>query len=696
MNAATLLSILRRIAGSPRRLALLLGLLLPVPLLANAQAMTLQQQRDAFRAAYAAAYNGQDWQPLARGLENYPLYPYLQAAALEHDLAHADRAEVAAYLARYPDQIPAQDLRRDELTLLAKQRDWNGFLTFYQPGLGDALTCDALQAKLAQAGKLDFQRDLAALWDKSSLPDECASVLDAANAQGLLTEQYIWQRIDRAAEAGHASTIAQSAAWLPPTEAAIALRLADALRTPATLLKSADALPDSTRTRQALAIALTRYARSHDDLAQAAWQRISRRFAFDVAQRDRILAALALYSAADYEDDALTKLIALPPSAQTDATREWRVRAALANQDWNAAQAAIDALTPQQMEHDEWRYWRARIAQKLGREQSAQAGYAALAQQATYYGFLAADRADLPYTICPAQLANDTADQQRLLAMPGFMRAFELFALNMLQPARREWNRVFDDLPQADRRQAAALAYARGWYDRAVFALANDDDAHLYEQRFPLADETRVLASAQAAGIDPAWAYAIIRAESAWQTDAHSGADAYGLMQLLPGTASKVARENGLPYGNAQDLYDPAVNIPLGTRYLAAMAMRYDGNPWLASAAYNAGPIPLQRWLDARGALAPDMFIATIPYKETRDYVGRVLSFATMYDWRLHGDVLPMSARMPPIGTAFSLSVGVTRKPVVCNTNRESQSADASSITPASARSAMPAAKQRP
>src|SRR6185437_4219162 len=163
-------------------------------------------------------------------------------------------------------------------------------------------------------------------------------------------------------------------------------------------------------------------------------QRISRRFAFDVAQRDRILAALALYSAADYEDDALTKLIALPPSAQTDATREWRVRAALANQDWNAAQAAIDALTPQQMEHDEWRYWRARIAQKLGREQSAQAAYAALAQQATYYGFLAADRADLPYTICPAQLANDTADQQRLLAMPGFMRAFELFALNMLQP----------------------------------------------------------------------------------------------------------------------------------------------------------------------------------------------------------------------------------------------------------------------
>src|SRR5690348_6106760 len=160
MNAALLMSASRWIL--PRRLVFLL---LFVPLLAHAQPATLQQQREAFRAAYAAASNGQDWRPLAQGLEGYPLYPYLEAAALEHDLEHADRAQIAAYLAKYPDLIPAQDLRRDELALLAKQKDWNGFLAFYQPGLGDALTCDALQAKLSQGGKLDFSRDLSALWE---------------------------------------------------------------------------------------------------------------------------------------------------------------------------------------------------------------------------------------------------------------------------------------------------------------------------------------------------------------------------------------------------------------------------------------------------------------------------------------------------------------------------------------------------
>lgn len=653
---------------------------------ANAAAQTpssdLQRQREAFRAAYAAAYAGQDWRLSARGLETYPLYPYLQAAALEHDLAHANRAEIQAYLARYPDLIPADDLRRDELQLLAQQKDWNGFLSFYKPGLGDALTCDALQAHLAQGVRLDFQRDLAALWDETKLPSACDPVLQSAAVQGLLTPTRVWDRIDRAAKANAASSIEQTAAWLPPDQQVVARRLVTALRNPAKLLAQATSLPDDARTRQALTLALTHYAHHHSAQAQAMWSTISSRFAFDTGQRYRILNALALYSATDYADGALTRLASLPPAAQTDATREWRVRVAIAARDWNAARSAIDALTPDEMQHDEWRYWRARVAEKLGRIDQARADYAALAQQATYYGFLAADRAGMPYQICPQQLVDDAAADQRILAMPGFARAFEFFALGMLQAARREWSRAFDGLPDADQRAAAGLAWQRGWYDRAVLAFANDDDLRLYEQRFPLADKNDVIASARNAGIDPAWAFAIIRAESAWQTDAHSGADAYGLMQLLPGTAAKVARENGLPYDAANDLYDPRVNIPLGTRYLAAMAIRFDGSPWLASAAYNAGPVPVQRWVDTRDELEPDAFIATIPYQETREYVGRVLSFTTMYDWRLHGDALPVTSRMPAVGTAYQ-SGGGARKQVVCRL-------DASTAAPASAGMAAP------
>jgi soluble lytic murein transglycosylase len=557
-------------------------------------------------------------------------------------------------------------VRKAELGWLAQQKDWTDFQHFYQQGLGDTLTCDALQASIALGKPLDFDRDLAALWKQTSVPSACAPVFAAAAAQGLLTPQRVWDRIERAADAGNASTIEQSAQWLTGTDAAEAQRIADALRSPSTLLKQAATFADTPRNREAVSRALVRMARRDSTQAQTYWDTLSGQFKFDQGERNRILAALALYNAVDFGPDAVARLAALPASAQTDATREWRVRAAVAQGDWKAAEAAIQALTPDEMQHDEWRYWKARIAQKLGQASAALDGYTALAQQATFYGFLAADQASLPYSICPQTLPADPAALQQVEGDPGMTRAFEFFALDMLPNARREWDRAYADLSPAQQRQAASLASSRGWFDRAVFAFGKSGDLQYYALRFPLADKERVVASARNAGIDPAWAFAIIRAETAWQTDAQSGANARGLMQLVPGTASMVARRSGLPYDGAASLYDPAINIPLGTQYLASLAMRFNGSPWLASAAYNAGPANAQRWVDARSNLDPETFILTIPFNETRDYVTRVMSFATLYGWRLHGEPVPISSRLPAIGTPYDPSVDPKRTQVVC------------------------------
>ncbi len=171
----------------------------------------------------------------------------------------------------------------------------------------------------------------------------------------------------------------------------------------------------------------------------------------------------------------------------------------------------------------------------------------------------------------------------------------------------------------------------------------------------PLASQDDVVPQAEQAGIEPVWAYGILRAESAWMSDARSGADARGLMQLLPGTAELVAKRNGLNWGGGDTLYDPTVNITLGTRYLAQMAERYNGAPWLASAAYNAGPGRVDQWLAARGTLTPDLFVATIPFKETREYVARVMAFSVIYDWRLNGKAVPLTTRLSAIGQPYGL-----------------------------------------
>ncbi|HVF36141.1 MAG TPA: transglycosylase SLT domain-containing protein, partial [Candidatus Saccharimonadia bacterium] len=73
---------------------------------------------------------------------------------------------------------------------------------------------------------------------------------------------------------------------------------------------------------------------------------------------------------------------------------------------------------------------------------------------------------------------------------------------------------------------------------------------------------------------------------------------------------------------------------------------RYGGKVWLAAAAYNAGPSPVRRWSAARGGLPADLFVETIPYRETREYVGRVIAFSVIYDWRLNGDAASITDRI--------------------------------------------------
>ena len=628
-------------------------------------------QRAAFKQAYAAAGQGGDgWQALASGLHDYSLYPYLQAAALEHDIPQLDRARVQAYLTQYPDWIPAADLRRSFLLELARRQDGTDFLALYQPGLGDTLSCDALQARLAGGGTLDFDNDLAALWAKPNLPDACDPVLGVAHDQGLLTSARLWTRIDRAADAGQAGTIASLIGWLPEADRASAQQLVQALRDPAGALASAASWTDTLRTRHAATLALTRLARRQSASADTAWQQLQAHFSFSESQRDQVRYALALFHATDFDDNALARLIALPAAAQTDASRAWRVRVALARQNWTAVLAGIDAMPVSQQQDDEWQYFRARALTALGRYDEAHQQLVAQAGSATFFGFLAADRLDQPYTICPLSLADDPQREQALLAKPGLLRAFELYAVDLPKLARREWARALGGADPSTLRVAADLANQRGWYDRAVFTFSSGNALQLYDLRFPLASQDGLVPQAEQAGIEPAWAYGILRAESAWMSDARSGADARGLMQLLPDTGAAVARRHGLDWGGGDTLYDPAINIALGTRYLAELAGRFSGSPWLASAAYNAGPNRVDQWLAARGTLAPDLFVATIPFKETREYVARVMAFSVIYDWRLHGNAVPLATRMGAIGQPYGRPNATTpRRAVDCPTS---------------------------
>ena len=179
---------------------------------------------------------------------------------------------------------------------------------------------------------------------------------------------------------------------------------------------------------------------------------------------------------------------------------------------------------------------------------------------------------------------------------------------------------------------------------RVTQSIAIANDANLRDDltlRFPLAYRNVVERVSHATTVPQAFLFAIVRQESAFDPRARSAANARGLMQLLPATAKEVARRARLDSPSEIDLYFPEINVALGGHHLAELLSHYEGQRPLVAAAYNAGRHRVNRWIKHKSGMPMDLWIETIPIRETRNYVKNVLAFTQVYGW-LMGNPVPM------------------------------------------------------
>ncbi len=342
---------------------------------------------------------------------------------------------------------------------------------------------------------------------------------------------------------------------------------------------------------------------------------------------------------------------------------EGYAKAAIRFSQWDDVIQAISRMDSETQKENQWQYWLARAYEQTtdsSKRNTAKQIYNNLANSNEYYGFLAKDKVGQRLNINSLGGANlpniSNADRARVLQNPHFARAFALYNADASRAyANREWNwgvkQARDNRDDALIIAAARLAHDMDWLDRAVYAADNTDKTKQVALSHPMPHQASVVRYSQAVGIDPAWAYGIMRQESRFVTSARSGVGASGLMQIMPDTAKYIARNLGETY-NASSANSGDTNIRYGTWYMSDILAKLNRQPVLATAGYNAGPGKAKRWQPTYGSLAADQYIESIAYLETRDYVKNVMENATIYS-SLLGRPQPITQRMGTIPAAF-------------------------------------------
>ena len=601
---------------------------------ASEEAVRYQQRLD-YRRAVQALRNGRsaEYRRQAAQLRGYALEPYLRYYEAQGRLARLRASKAQQLRAELASTPIAERFFRQWLAAQAKAGRWDVYLANYEPSAAPAPRCNYLRALYRSGERGAALGQVRDLWVAAeSMPKTCDPLFEAWIAAGHLTQETVWARLALALDAAEVRLARYLLRFLDAANAPLGELLLQAHRRPRTV-RSLARFPNTDAGRRALRHGLLRYAKQDAAEAQAVWARAKDTFSFAAADVGYIDGQLAAAAAEQGR----------PPAAPAQHTPDVveRIAAALVGeQRLEAATVWIEALPPAVRGKARWRYWLGRgwLDQKDPRGGEV---LAALAKQRTYYGFIAAADLDLEPALNDAAGVFDPAAAQALLQVSSVRRMVELYAVDDLVNARREWRFALRTLDAAEQRTLVALTGAIGWVEQAIFGARDAELLDMLRYRFPMPHLDVYRRYAAETELPLHLLLAVSRQESAFNAAAVSGAGARGLMQLMPPTARIVAERLRVARPSASDLFDPHTNVRLGAHHFAKLMARYGGNRVLAAAAYNAGEGRVARWLKDAQGLPTTIWIERIPFRETRDYAKGIVAYACVYS-RLLGTPAPV------------------------------------------------------
>jgi soluble lytic murein transglycosylase-like protein len=400
--------------------------------------------------------------------------------------------------------------------------------------------------------------------------------------------------------------------------------------------------PDAAAALEALA--LIYWHDDQDDEARAAFNRLVANFPGSELAPGAMLRMGKIFEELHQLDSARAQyrqLAARYPNS--DAAEEarfripWTLYAARSYRAAAAGFSSASARAKDPIDHDMSEYWRARALGNAGDAGDARAIYQKLANStdSNYYPELASRRVadarpDLPAASAPDPQAGGTPVVSGV-AEYHMARLQTLRALGLKELEPDELKALEEHgggSAEMRRFVLAGFASADAWYDAIVSATHMEKSGQLNHDvaervRYPRAYWDLFSSASTRLALDPYLVLALSRQESLFNPKATSSSNARGLMQLIPSTARKMASQEGID-PEAIRLYDPAVNVQLGTAYLKNLFEMFHGDEFHAVAAYNGGENAVTKWL-AKSPGPDDEWVENIAYKETRDYVKKVI-----------------------------------------------------------------------
>ena len=540
------------------------------------------------------------------------------------------------FLAFIDDKSPlSQKLREKWLYQLARNRDWTTYSQHYQESTDISLQCYAQLALYLQGKKHAVLGSVEKLWlNGGSQPKACSELFTLLLKNKELNEKLINQRIILARY-----LLKQ---YNPPrvTDAELLMAI---YQNPRRILQ----LQAGPLHGEFYLYGLKRMVSINMNQALQYWQIAKTKQLLNHAQQQAFLAHVTLYKAMRNAPDTSEWFAKIEPAFYNDVLLGWQIRYALKYKQWKQ----VETLTQQVADKDNpcWKYWLARAMEARGKTVEANEIYENVAKLRHYYGFLASIRLKKDFSFVNERPISNPQTIQPY--QPFTVQIKTLYTTKQTLAASRLLNDFVSELPKDDK---SALIYWLDhdlqWHGKSVYLSNTTELGNQLSLRFPLAYQQIVMSNAKNYHIPKELVYAIIRQESAFRDDVVSTAGAHGLMQVMPATAKAVSQHGKIAYHDKKQLFSSQTNINIGVAYLQQLAKRFDKHPILMTAAYNAGPKQVVYWLRNHPPKEIDIWIETLPWIETRNYLKNILSFYVIYQYRMK-EKPDLTALMKPLSS---------------------------------------------